>query len=50
MDLPMDVAFEVSFTYHPFKDVDAPNLNALPDCHVSRSKGSPAPFPALEAI
>ena len=51
MDLPMDVVFEVSLRSLQNVPVDAPNAsNTFPDRHVSPSKGSPATFPALEAI
>ena len=51
MDMPMEVVFEVSLLVPCLQNVDAPMLEApLPDCHVSRSKGSPASFPDLETI
>ena len=54
MDLPMDVVFEVSLrSLQKRASASGRNrckCNTLPDCDVSPSRGSPAPFTALEAI
>ena len=57
MELPMDFnVFEVSLrrsNAFSLQNVDAPLMlqaHFIPDCHVSRSSGSPKSFPAFEAI
>jgi hypothetical protein len=52
MDLPLDAVFEVSLHVNLNMSSKCGGLNvaSIYHCHVSRLKGSPAIFPALEAI